>query len=124
MCTIEGVRNTIHLLTNHQVSSSKMRELEVFNGSLLDFQVSISTLVVLLKDGLDAVLDLGVQVDELDVGREEKSPGANGTEWKLVVEELKLHHGSRAGVTSYEVTKLSQDIPSHFYHVFVTCRGL
>ena len=69
-------------------------------------------------------LDLGEEVDKLDVSRQQQAAGGHATQVELGVEQLELHHGRRARVARNQVSELPQDVTAHLHHVLVTRGGL
>ena len=94
-------------------------ELKVFGRSLLQLGVCATQVAVLLEDVLDLRLDLGEQVDELDVGGEQQSSGHRWAQVVLWVQQLELHRRGGALVPCYQVAELAQYVAAHFDHVLV-----
>ena len=115
-----------HLLEDggEHVERGHSGEGEVLGRPLLQLRVRILQVGVLAENVLDALLDLGKEVDELDVCREEEGASGRRAEVVLGVQQAELHSGRGPLVARNEVAKFTQDVTAHLHHVFVACRCL
>ena len=64
------------------------------------------------------------KIDELDVSRQEQSPGRSRAKMEFRMQEIELNQGGRSRVAGNEIAEFTENVTPHLNHVFVASRSL
>ena len=101
-----------HTTLSRAVRAGDGGQFEVLHGSLLQLYIAVSDLTVTAQHLLDGGFGLREQINELYIGRQEKSTRGHRTQVELRVQEVKLNQWTteNEGVKEKGISALLQSI--------------